>query len=131
MCPRLALLALCLLICSGPLAAQEALPEAPMRGAGASTCAKFADYMRHDSSAEDNFYSWAQGFMSGLNQVIFSMDKLTTGEGRKGLRNLMATTNHQQKAKLRMYCDRYPLRTYMMGVLELYDGLPSMSPRKE
>jgi hypothetical protein len=70
--------------------------------------------------------------MSGMNQAISEVNKSMTGDrlGGAGVKNLMASTNWQQKSKLRMYCDKYPLRTYGMAVLELYAELPPMSPRK-
>jgi hypothetical protein len=68
------------------------------------------DLIKKDPSLETLWFSWAQGFMSGmniarLNDVEGAFDKIPMEE---------------QKARLRTFCEANPSRKYSDGVLELY-----------
>ena len=87
-------------------------------GAGTLTCAKFAQlYAGDPDHAEFDFYSWAQGFMSGLN--------LANAHGGQRMRDLNAMLQAEQEDYLRRFCDQHPLQGYIEGVLALYASLPN------
>jgi hypothetical protein len=89
-------------------------------GAGAATCAQFAQDYKQDVELERNYFNWAQGFMSGIN---WKEDTF--------YHNLDAQTIEDQKAFLRRYCDAHPLEQYILAVQAFYDTLPvrSYSPK--
>jgi hypothetical protein len=63
------------------------------------------------------FYSWAQGYMSGINMSVLA--------SQRPARELSGEMNDQKRA-LRNYCADNPLRNYMDGVLDFYAKLPFM-----
>src|SRR5215472_10906620 len=86
-------------------------------GLGSRTCAQFAkDYRLHREAAEDGYFGWAQGFMSGFNGSLMAR-KLPT-------RDLASTSLKEQQIRLRLYCDQHPLNTYMQAVLDLFNVQP-------
>jgi hypothetical protein len=92
----------------------------PIHGLGSLSCAEFAKMYRDDpSTTELYFFSWAQGFMSGMNMGALATKNTT--------RDLAGITADQQRA-LRTYCANNPLKNYMDGVIEYYGKLP-VSPQ--
>ena|ERR1700733_2702291 len=85
-----------------------------VRGYGGSTCAQFGQNYKDNLDFEAAYYSWALGFMSGLN---FAQKP---GEI---MRNLGGNTD-ENKAALRRYCANNPLKNYMDAVTAVYLGLP-------
>jgi hypothetical protein len=86
-------------------------------GIGSVTCGKFAaDFKKLPDTAENLYFTWAQGFMTGQN--IFNVSS------GSGARNLGATPVEEQEAFLRQYCNDHPLLFYWQGVLTLYLTLP-------
>ena len=79
-------------------------------------------YTSNPSMAEDIYFTWAQGFMTGLNMASAA----NTGVYRsiEGTRAGMVA----QKVRVRSYCDIHPLAQYLSAVLDLYNSLP---PKKE
>src|SRR5690348_732225 len=70
-------------------------------GLGVSTCAKFAEmYKLSPDQAELSFFTWAQGFMSGLNSVLLVR--------RQPFTNLAAWDTDRQEQYLRYYCSDHP-----------------------
>jgi hypothetical protein len=87
----------------------------PVHGVGSASCAEFARMYQGDpDNAELIFFSWAQGFMSGLNMAAMASQKPT--------RELAGVTVDQKRA-LRAYCANNPLKNYMDGVIEFYGKL--------
>ena len=87
-------------------------------GAGTLTCAKFAQiFAGSPDSAEFEFYSWAQGFMSGWN--------IANVRAGQPMHDLNATSQTSQETYLRQYCDQHPLRGYVEGVMALFGSLPN------
>lgn len=85
-------------------------------GAGAGTCAEFAKgYRKSPRDVETLFFTWAQGWMTGVNQ-------LAAGYG-KPQRDLDSVTVEKQQAFIRQYCDKHPLANFESGVAELYNSL--------
>lgn len=84
-------------------------------GAGAASCAEFAKaYQQDPEHMERLFLSWTQGFMSGLNEPLFS---------RKAATNLNAWSIEKQKLILRLYCNDHPLDLYVGAVFHLYNQM--------
>ncbi len=87
----------------------------PIQGMGASSCAKFAKMYQGDpENMEIMFFTWAQGFMSGLN--------LASSAAGGFERELGGSTTDQESA-IRIYCSTNPLKTYMDAVVNLYGTL--------
>jgi hypothetical protein len=77
-------------------------------GPGSSTCAEFADKMRNNPEiVEPYFFTWAQGYMSGLNGSL----PLTKQ------RDLAAKSIDEEQSFIREFCDQRPLVRYMRAVL--------------
>jgi hypothetical protein len=83
-------------------------------GVGTASCATFGELMRKGpvNQVETTFFSWAQGYMAGLNEMysiaggtMAKVDQLSTDA---------------QKRYLRTFCDQSPLKQYIQGVAELY-----------
>jgi hypothetical protein len=87
-------------------------------GAGAISCAKFADQMRAYPQTELTFFFWAQGFMSGTNGMLKPNQQ----------RNLTAISIEEQKRFLREFCDKRPLASYVAAVRALMLTLPRSAP---
>jgi hypothetical protein len=62
------------------------------------------------------FFSWAQGFLSGLNT-----QPMLSGNGT----NLAARATNYQQAFVDQYCDQRPLASYVQAVMSLYDTMRS------
>jgi hypothetical protein len=92
-------------------------------GVGMHSCAEFAKlYASNPSMAEDIYFTWAQGFMSGLNMASAVQNGVD--------RNLGGTSADMsaQKVRIRSFCDSHPLAQYGLAVIDLYNSLP---PKKE
>ena len=86
-------------------------------GLGASTCAEFAEmYRASPAQTERAFYSWAQGYMSGMNDNLILL-KLPP------IKNLNSIPNDEKQSFLRTYCDSHPLNFYASAVTQLYISL--------
>lgn len=86
----------------------------PMSGAGTDSCADFAArYSRNPGLVEAAYFSWAQGFMAGINVVK-----------APNFRDVNAVPIEEQKTRLRRYCDQHPLADYWEAVIDLYGSLP-------
>ena len=112
------LLAACFAVGLGEIAYAEAYVT---RGAGANTCASFANTYRVDPELTDRvFQAWAMGYMSGIN--------ISAVARSEGIYDLNAITPDQIKRYLRQYCDGHPLADYVDGVSELLKSLPIVKP---
>lgn len=88
----------------------------PVHGLGSSSCAEFAKMYQGDPEYTDRlFFSWAQGFMSGLNMAALA--------NQTRPRDLAGITADQMQ-ELRTYCADNPLKNYMDGVIRYYSKLP-------
>ena len=84
-------------------------------GPGAGTCSQYADHVRaQGESARMFYYTWAQGFMSGLNATPNLLDKPA---------DLLGRSIDAQKAFIDQFCDQYPLGGYPQAVVYLYDAM--------
>jgi hypothetical protein len=86
-------------------------------GVGLRSCAEFAkDYSLVGERAEDVYFTWAQGFMSGLN--------LDAVANRRPYRLINGNDMATQKIQIRSYCEAHPLVQYVAAVVDLYSRLP-------
>lgn len=82
-------------------------------GVGTATCAQFAQqFTKNPSLAEAMFFSWAQGYMSGLNELYWRQTHRT--------KNMQSITLVDQKARLRTYCAEHPSAIFMTAVTTLF-----------
>lgn len=91
-------------------------------GPGTMSCADFGSAYRDDpKNAENLFFSWALGFMSGLNTELLE----------HGETDLRAMPMEKQKELVRSYCKEHPQAAYFAAIFDLYNrmrrdqGLPS------
>lgn len=104
-----------ILLCTGLALVPGAAFSYPVQGLGATSCAEFAQlYKRDPKSTELYFFTWAQGYMSGLNMGLLA--------SKQPAKELGSETNDQTLA-LRTYCSDNPLKTYMDAVLDLWKSL--------
>jgi uncharacterized protein YgfB (UPF0149 family) len=64
--------------------------------------------------AAETYFSWAEGFMSGLN--------LAKPQGHKN--KLDSSLVEQNLAHIKDYCDANPQHDYFQAVIDLYRSLP-------
>jgi hypothetical protein len=96
--------------------AAEAVDRGQTIGAGADLCAEFTKaYSANPKSAQDLYWSWAMGMMSGMN--------LATVANSNVFRDLAADQDIMQRAT-RVFCTAHPLTTYSGAILDLYVSLP-------
>jgi hypothetical protein len=89
-------------------------------GYGINSCATFGQgYKKHPEIAEELYFGWAQGFMSGLN-----IGAHATGHRSK---DVTASSDDAQKRSIRDRCNEHPLGSYYDAVLELMKSFPSMN----
>jgi hypothetical protein len=91
------------------------------QGPGTVSCEEFGKAYRRSSENETLFFSWALGFMSGLNT-----DLLPNRET-----DLRALPMETQKQAIRTYCSDHPGAAYFEAVFKLFNrmrhdqGLPN------
>lgn len=96
-----------------------AFSQSPMSwtGPGAASCTQYAQAVRSGGENMRSFYfSWAEGFMSGLNTAPLLLGNET---------NLAARDTNYQRAIIDQYCDQRPLASYVQAVMSLYDTMRS------
>jgi hypothetical protein len=98
--------------------ASAATPDAA--GLGLVSCAVFAkEYGNSPDYAETMWFSWLQGYMSGMNAVL-----KFNGQAR---RNLGGVTPEEKKQFVRRFCNAHPLDYYITGAKLLFLSLPVVS----
>jgi hypothetical protein len=114
-------------ICLGALAAilisSHSVVAQPIAiaGIGVTRCHEFNQQIDREPKLEDYYFSWAQGFMSG---VLL--------RGRTGQDETVALVQaqhppEQQREFLKSYCRRNPLRYYFHATAALYQQLGGTS----
>lgn len=89
-------------------------------GAGVSTCAEVTAYVNDHPDKAIMFFSWAQGFMSGLN-----VQKSLT---RQKSHDLGTLSTSDQQERLKSVCEQNPTASYGSIVLAFYNSLPELAP---
>ena len=117
---RVAISIALLLTASGLARAQQ--PLGTMMGAGMMSCAEFGFQHRQPSTPELGFFyfSWAQGFMSGLNVTELALNR--------PMRNLNAMPVADQQKAIQKLCDERPHLTVAEVVRDFYQTLPLIPP---
>jgi hypothetical protein len=101
--------------CAGALTAFTCFAY-PIQGVGVMSCAEFGRlYQLSPENTELVFFSWGQGYMSGLN---------ISATGRGFTARDLAGDIGQQKQEIRRYCANNPLKNYMDAVFDFYAQLP-------
>jgi hypothetical protein len=96
--------------------AAEAAERGQTAGVGADLCAEFAKaYAENPKGAEDLYWSWAMGMMSGMNLASVANSNV--------FRDLIADQDIMRRA-IRIFCTTHPLTTYSGAILDLYVSLP-------
>jgi hypothetical protein len=91
--------------------------EIAAQGAGILTCRQFANmYRGHPELTENVFFTWAQGFMTGVNYAKIA------AHGKSA--NLGAMTTAKQKRYIRSYCDAHPSEFFLKAITNLYFRFP-------
>ena len=103
-------------------AAQTEHEEMIFRGVGAVTCGEFArQYSIRPDFAELMFLTWAEGYMSARNDLLFT--------DRKEFRDLNSKSDEEQFAHLRLYCDQHPLSNFVDAVYDLSEQLKTSTKK--
>ncbi len=95
-------------------------------GAGLHTCAVFANAYREETTMGIFYFSWAQGYMSGLNLGLMGAARLQGLQGGAAAQvatDLGLMSFDGQERHIRHYCDRHPLNDYMDAVLNLFNTM--------
>lgn len=86
-------------------------------GIGMDSCAEFAkNYRNNPTFWETAYFTWVQGFMSGLNILQHVTNKTP--------RDLNGLSLSDQKYRLRMFCDQRPLVTVAQAAVDIFQALP-------
>ena len=89
-------------------------------GMGTDSCANFGKNYQHDpQNIEAEYFTWAQGFMSGMNLVVKAIKHRN--------RSMDGMPLADQQRIIRQFCEEHPLSNYLSAVIELMDKLP-LSP---
>jgi hypothetical protein len=93
-------------------------------GPGTGTCDNFTRfYLSSPKLAEGLYFSWAQGFLTGVNGIAIAKKDATD-------RDLSSIPVEQQEQHLRDYCNDHPLALYMQAVVDLYLKFKLTHPRQ-
>lgn len=111
-------LVLSFLFCSSLCMAAE---KSAWQGPGTVSCEEFGKAYHRSAENETLFFSWALGFMSGLNTDL--LPKRST--------DLNGLSMAAQKEAIKTYCNDHPRAAYFEAVFNLFNrmrhdqGLPS------
>lgn len=97
-------------------------------GFGINTCSRFAHDYERSASKELQYFTWAQGFMSGVNLANQSVQQTQGGIIR--YRDLSTQSLKNQTAYIRSYCAAHPLSEYKDAVIDLFGTMPYHVARK-
>lgn len=113
----LTLAAVSLWICATPASTQGQTVEGMWVGPGNTSCPNYVQEVRSKGSIMRNFYfSWAQGYLSGMNSVVLYSAKNT---------NLGSHDLSVQMDFIDRYCEQHPSAFYVQAVLSLFDHMRS------
>ena len=119
---------LAMLLAAGVASAQtkDQLAELGLAGVGATPCreviAHFGQSEQSRKISELVYLSWAQGFISGINQQ-FRIDNIP-------MKNLFEWSPDAQIAHLMAFCDKHQSDLFVYAVHDLFDALPDVTKRK-
>jgi hypothetical protein len=96
--------------------------ESIAEGAGNSTCAEFNKESAQISSAEDTYFVWAEGYMTGMNFTEIN----DSGQSR----NLFSKSESEQEHAIHRLCAGHPDQPYFNAVIVFFHSLPMNTPIK-
>jgi hypothetical protein len=98
-------------------------------GVGVRSCARFLNDIRQSGTAEDQYFTWAEGYMSALaNFEITGHPDLSRVPGPAvGVlqRDLAAFSVEEQKKRIRQSCEQNGRQSYDFVLWQLYSSLPA------
>jgi hypothetical protein len=101
---------------------QFAKAQTTFSGAGSFSCGAFEQmYHKAPAAAENAYFHWAQGFMSGIN--------ITTLAIHSPSRDLSSMSIQNQRNILLRYCDGHPRAYFYQAAMNLYKQLKPLPPR--
>ena len=102
------------------IALAAAAEQYQIMGAGTRSCAVFArTYKDKPKTADMIYFSWAQGYMSGVIRAARADNKASRPA------NLNAMSIAAQQKFIREFCDRNPLKDYRAAVDALLANIQS------
>jgi hypothetical protein len=90
-------------------------------GIGVLSCAEFVKQYRANPDIESDFFEWAQGFMSGINDALASTAHV--------IRVLNSISVDRQKQILRAFCASHPTLPYRDGISDLLNEMTLARPK--
>src|SRR5262249_40371397 len=103
-------------VCTTPVFPQGQTIEGLWVGPGSASCPHYTQKVRQDQIMRNFFFSWAQGYLSGVNSAVFYSAKNT---------NLANRSIEDQLDFIDRYCEQHPSAFYVQAVLNLYDYMRS------
>lgn len=86
-------------------------------GLGMKSCGQFTkSYADNPQITEDLYFTWAEGFMSGLN--------MANEANNLPYRALNGVEMDRQKLQIRSFCDVHPLAQYAAAIVAVYNTFP-------
>jgi hypothetical protein len=85
-------------------------------GTGYSSCTEYTRFSR--TPVRNDFNTWLTGYMTGWNAASIGFSKT--------YRNLGADSLESMEQWMDAYCTQHPTKTYLDGVIELTNKLPSI-----
>jgi hypothetical protein len=98
------------------IATNPSRAETATAGAGTFTCAAFTQASVNDPAGEPTYFTWAQGFMSGMDAA----ELINSGQSA----NLSSEPLKEQERAVRRYCSDNPNKLYEQAVIALFRTLP-------
>jgi hypothetical protein len=95
------------------------LPLSVLAGAGTHNCAQFSDDSKTSDMVARSYFSWAQGFMSGINAI--------STVANQAPRDLKAAEVQDHLKKISDYCDQNSDKPYLFAALVVYLDLAKMT----
>lgn len=83
---------------------------ADAEGAGLATCATVMQDQNQDKNREEFYFSWTEGFMSGLNIARLNDEP----------NKFKSLSTEEQKTHIRDFCNTNPAAKYFKAALDLY-----------
>ena len=92
--------------------------ESAMKGVGGQPCSRFnADHAANAAVNDAAYWTWAQGFLGGLNAVAV--------QHAQPIADLDGVSDDAQQKSVGAFCQDHPDSAYFMGVFTLYQSLPT------
>lgn len=102
------------------IAGSHASAQAPIyTGGGTVKCSQLVQDYDRNKQTEIVYWTWAQGYMSGINRVL--------DQSKAGTRDLTNAGTQANKASLISFCRQNPNSFFIDAVDKLFMGLPTTS----